>query len=63
MQVKDISLSAIVAGFVAVLVGFASSVAIVLQAAAAAGASQDIMASWLLALGIGMALTCIGLSW
>lgn len=63
MQVKDISLSAVVAGFVAVLVGFASSVAIVLQAAAAAGATQDIMASWLLALGIGMAATCIGLSW
>lgn len=63
MQIKDLSLSAIIAGFVAVLVGFASSVAIVLQAAAAAGASQQIMASWLLALGIGMAATCIGLSW
>lgn len=63
MSVKHLSLSAIVAGFVAVLVGFASSVAIVLQAAAAAGASQDMMASWLLALGIGMAATCIGLSW
>lgn len=63
MSVKDLSLSAVVAGFVAVLVGFASSVAIVLQAAAAAGATQDIMASWLLALGIGMAATCIGLSW
>ncbi|MCS4308092.1 benzoate membrane transport protein [Rheinheimera pacifica] len=63
MQINDISLSAIVAGFVAVLVGFASSVAIVLQAAAAAGATQEIMASWLLALGIGMAATCIGLSW
>lgn len=63
MRVKDLSLSAIVAGFVAVLVGFASSVAIVLQAASAAGASQDMMASWLLALGIGMAATCIGLSW
>jgi benzoate membrane transport protein len=63
MPVKHLSLSAIVAGFVAVLVGFASSVAIVLQAAAAAGAGQDIMASWLLALGIGMAATCIGLSW
>ena len=60
---RDISLSAIVAGFVAVLVGFASSVAIVLQAANAAGASNAQMASWLLALGIGMALTCIGLSW
>ncbi|MDP2715094.1 benzoate/H(+) symporter BenE family transporter [Rheinheimera sp.] len=63
MWIKDLSLSAVVAGFVAVLVGFASSVAIVLQAAAAAGATQDIMASWLLALGIGMAATCIGLSW
>lgn len=63
MQLKDLSISAIVAGFVAVLVGFASSVAIVFQAAAAAGATQEIMASWLLALGIGMAITCIGLSW
>ena len=63
MRIADISLSASVAGFVAVLVGFASSVAIVLQAAAAAGATQQIMASWLLALGIGMAATCIGLSW
>ncbi|WP_333609086.1 benzoate/H(+) symporter BenE family transporter [Arsukibacterium sp.] len=60
---QDLSLSAIVAGFVAVLVGFASSVAIVFQAASAAGASNQIMASWLLALGIGMAVTCIGLSW
>ncbi|WP_019677595.1 benzoate/H(+) symporter BenE family transporter [Arsukibacterium perlucidum] len=63
MILKDLSLSAVVAGFVAVLVGFASSVAIVFQAASAAGASNEIMASWLLALGIGMAATCIGLSW
>lgn len=63
MLLKDVSLSAVVAGFVAVLVGFASSVAIVFQAASAAGASNEMMASWLLALGIGMALTCIGLSW
>lgn len=63
MLLKDVSLSAVVAGFVAVLVGFASSVAIVFQAAAATGAGSDIMASWLLALGIGMAITCIGLSW
>ena len=63
MRISDISLSATVAGFVAVLVGFASSVAIVLQAASAAGATQAMMASWLLALGIGMAATCIGLSW
>ncbi len=60
---KDLSLSAVVAGFVAVLVGFASSVVIVFQAASAAGASSEVMASWLLALGSGMAITCIGLSW
>jgi benzoate membrane transport protein len=59
---RDFSLSAIAAGFVAVLVGFASSVAIVFQAAAAAGADQAVMASWILALGLGMGLTCIGLS-
>jgi predicted benzoate:H+ symporter BenE len=39
MKKSDWSFSAIVAGFVAVLVGFASSVAIVFQAAAAAGAA------------------------
>lgn len=59
---RDFSLSALAAGFVAVLVGFASSVAIVFQAAAAAGADQAIMASWILALGLGMGITCIGLS-
>ncbi len=59
---RNFSLSAITAGFVAVLVGFASSVAIVFQAAAAAGADQAVMASWILALGLGMGLSCIGLS-
>jgi benzoate membrane transport protein len=59
---RDFSLSAVAAGFVAVLVGFASSVAIVFQAAAAAGADQAVMASWILALGLGMGITCIGLS-
>ncbi|MCQ3828045.1 benzoate/H(+) symporter BenE family transporter [Microbulbifer elongatus] len=59
----DTTLSAISAGFAAVLVGFASSVAIVLQAAAAAGASEAQMVSWVGALGLGMGLTCIGFSW
>jgi benzoate membrane transport protein len=53
---KDFSLSAITAGFVAVLVGFTSSVAIVFQAAQAFGATPDIMASWMWALGVGMGL-------
>ncbi|MDF2178398.1 benzoate/H(+) symporter BenE family transporter [Aliiglaciecola sp. CAU 1673] len=59
----DLSLSAISAGFIAVLVGFASSVAIVFQAAQAAGATEAMMQSWIFALGLGMGLTCIGFSW
>jgi benzoate membrane transport protein len=58
----DLSLSAVVAGLVAVLVGFTSSVAIVFQAAQALGASEAQMASWIWALGIGMAATSIGAS-
>ncbi|MBU2427068.1 MAG: benzoate/H(+) symporter BenE family transporter [Gammaproteobacteria bacterium] len=63
MQATDWSLSAIVAGFVAVLVGFASSVAIVFQAASAAGASAEITASWVGVLGFAMGISCIGFSW
>jgi len=53
---KDLSLSAFTAGFVAVLVGFTSSVAIVFQAAQAFGATPELAASWMWALGIGMGL-------
>lgn len=53
---KDMSLSAATAGFVAVLVGFTSSVAIVFQAAQAFGATPTHIASWMWALGIGMGL-------
>lgn len=49
-------------GFITVLVGYTSSAAIVFQAAHAAGATPAEFASWLWALGIGMGLTCIGLS-
>ena len=59
---RDQSLSAVAAGFVTVLVGFASSAAIVFQAAQALGATPAQTASWMWALGIGMGLTCIGLS-
>ena len=58
----DVSLSAIVAGFVTVLVGFTSSAVIVFQAARAAGANQAQISAWIWALGIGMGMTCIGLS-
>jgi benzoate membrane transport protein len=53
---KDLSGSAITAGFVAVLVGFTSSVAIVFQAALAFQASPELMTSWMWALGLGMGL-------
>lgn len=56
------AVSHVAAGFVAVLVGYTSSVAIIFQAATAAGATSAELASWMWALGIGMGATCIGLS-
>jgi benzoate membrane transport protein len=56
---KDISLSAFTAGFVAVLVGFTSSVAIVFQAAQAFGATPAQISSWMWALGMGMGLCTV----
>ncbi len=53
---KDLSSSAFTAGFVAVLVGFTSSVAIVFQAALAFKATPELMTSWMWALGLGMGL-------
>lgn len=53
---KDLNLAAFTAGFVAVLVGFTSSVAIVFQAALAFNATPAEMASWMWALGLGMGL-------
>lgn len=55
-------ISHISAGFIAVLVGYTSSVAIIFQAATAANASPEQLNSWMWALGIGMGVSCIGLS-
>ncbi|MCO1333432.1 benzoate/H(+) symporter BenE family transporter [Microbulbifer sp. OS29] len=63
IPLSDTSLSTISAGFIAVLVGVASSAAIVFEAAKAAGADQAMIASWLGALGLGIGLTCITFSW
>ena len=59
---RDLSPSALAAGFVTVLVGFTSSAAVVFQGAQAVGATPAQTASWMLALGVGMALSGIGLS-
>jgi benzoate membrane transport protein len=60
--VRDLSFGAVVAGFVAVLVGYTSSAVIVFEAARAAGATPAQTASWMWALGLGMGLTTIVLS-
>lgn len=59
---QDFSASTWVAGFVAVLVGYTSSVAIIFQATVALGATPAQTASWLWALGLGMGLTSLVLS-
>jgi len=59
---KDVSLSAVIAGFVTVLVGFTSSAVIVFQAAQAFGATPAQVTSWMWALCMGMGATCIILS-
>ena len=59
---RDFSVSTGVAGFVAVLVGFTSSAAIVFSAAQALGATSEQIVSWMWALGLGMGITSLGLS-
>ncbi|MES2979463.1 MAG: benzoate/H(+) symporter BenE family transporter [Pseudomonadota bacterium] len=56
---KDLSLSAFTAGFVSVLVGYTSSVAIIFQAAQSFQGTPSQIASWMWALGIGMGLCTI----
>ncbi|MDR3395241.1 MAG: benzoate/H(+) symporter BenE family transporter [Parasulfuritortus sp.] len=56
---KDLSLGAFMAGFVAVLVGFTSSVALVFQAAQAFHATPAQTSSWMWALGLGMGLSSL----
>ena len=58
-MLKDVSLSAIVAGCISVLVGFTSSVAIVFAAAQSLGATPAQITSWIWALGLGTGITSI----
>jgi benzoate membrane transport protein len=62
IHLRDLSLSAIIAGFVAVLVGYTSSAAIIFQAAAAAGATPAQIGGWLSMLGLAMGISSLGLS-
>lgn len=56
---RDSSLSTVAAGFVAMLVAFTSSVALVFQAAQAFGATPAQVTSWIWALGLGMGLCTV----
>lgn len=58
----DISLSAIVAGLIAVIVSYAGPLVIVFQAASAAGLSHDVVSSWIGAISIGSGVAAIVLS-
>ncbi|MBN6045241.1 benzoate/H(+) symporter BenE family transporter [Citrobacter sp. ku-bf4] len=59
MRSFSIPLPTLLSGFVAVLVGYASSAAIIWQAAIAAGASTAQIAGWMTALGIAMGVSTL----
>ena len=61
-MLRDLSPAAVSAGFVATLVGFTSTIALIFHAARSLGATPDQVSSWVLALGVGMGVTTIGLS-
>lgn len=58
----SIPFTSVLAGFVAVLVGYASSAAIIWQAASAAGATPGQIAGWMTALGLGMGVSTLALT-
>jgi benzoate membrane transport protein len=59
---RDLSLPAVAAGFLAVLVSYAGPLAIFFQAGASAGVSEQMMTSWVWAISMGAALSGILLS-
>lgn len=62
MRLSFPPLPTVLAGFVAVLVGYASSAAIIWQAADAAGANAHQIAGWLTMLGIAMGVSTLALT-
>ncbi|MFH7566202.1 benzoate/H(+) symporter BenE family transporter [Oceanimonas smirnovii] len=59
---RDLSLPAVAAGFLAVLVSYAGPLAIFFQAGASAGVSQEMMTSWVWAISLGAAVSGMVLS-
>lgn len=60
---KDLSVSAVVAGLIAVIVSYAGPLLIVFQAARAAHLSAAQLSSWVWAISLGAGVTGIYLSW
>lgn len=60
---QDCSLSAIVAGFLAVVISYSGPLVIFFQAASAANVSHATMTSWVWAISIGAGLSGLFLSW
>lgn len=58
----DTSPAAVVAGFIAMMTGYTSSLVLMYQAGQAAGLTSGQISSWIWALSIGMAICSIGLS-
>ena len=59
----SLQLSHLAAGFTSVIVGYSSSVLIVIEAARQAGVSESQLISWLLVLGLAMGLSTLYFSW
>lgn len=62
LTLRHLTFPAVIAGFVAVLVGYTSSAAIIFQAAEAAGATVAQTGGWLTMLGLAMGVTTLALS-
>ncbi|UOO80921.1 benzoate/H(+) symporter BenE family transporter [Uruburuella testudinis] len=62
-MLKDLSLSAVTAGFLAVLISYAGPMVLMFQAASAAQVSTEMMITWVWAISVGAAVSGILLSW
>jgi len=60
---KDVSLSAIIAGLIAVIISYAGPLIIVFQAASQAHLPSEQVSSWIWAISIGSGITGLLLSW
>jgi len=63
MHLSDQLLNRATAGLVAVIIGFTSSIALIYQVVIVLGGTADLVASWVLMLGLAMGVTSIGLSY